>query len=170
MLRKPNNVMDELAQEGVGILEQQLTIRPPDGVSASDVEGVFRRQRPVLVAALAGILEAIAARQTARASFSVETVTSSERMLTELERLIDDGGEHRLVVLSRQAFHRFIITPDVDGIYVAPEENLGQEKKLDRTDARALLDFLPDVYPPAAGGVLVAVHDSVAGFEEPEPP
>lgn len=169
MLRKPSNVMDELAQEGVDILEQQLTMRPPDGVSASDVERVFRRQRPVLVAALAGILEAIAARQTVRAPFSGETVTSSERMLTELERLIDDGGEHRLVVLSGQAFHRFIITPDVDGIYVVPEGHLGKEKKLDNIDARALLDFLPDVYPPAAGGVLVAVHDPVSGFEEPKP-
>lgn len=168
MLRKSNNEMAELAQEGVDILEQQLTIHPPDGVTASDVEGVFQRQRPVLVATLAGMLGAVAARQAARASSSVETITSSEHMLAELERLIDDGEEHRLVVLAGPAFQRFSITPDVDGIYVAPEGSLGKEKKLDETGARALLDFLPSVYPAATGGVLVAVLDSVAGLEEPE--
>lgn len=47
------------------------------------------------MATLAGVLGAIVARQTARAPSSVETITSSERMLAELERLIDDGEEDR---------------------------------------------------------------------------
>ena len=90
MSRSPRNDTAELAQEGLAILEQQLKSQPPEGVTASDVEGVFRRQRPALVAALAGMLGAIADRQSDGPP-SLRAVSSGDRMLAEIERLLDDG-------------------------------------------------------------------------------
>lgn len=163
-----NDETTELAQEGLDILELQLTQQPPAGVTASVVAVFIRRQWPALVAALAGMLEEIAARQPKRAPPRGRAVSSGDREQAELERLLEEGEELQLVVLSGREFHRFSITPDVDGLYVASEGSPDTERKLDRTDARALLGFLPEVCPPAAGGVLVAVRDSFARNEEPE--
>lgn len=54
----------------------------------------------------------------------------------------------------------------MDGLYVAFEGRPDHERKFERTDGRALLGFLPDVYTPTAGGVLVAVRDSFVRLEE----
>jgi hypothetical protein len=159
-----NEETNELAQEGLDILELQLTQQPPAGVTISEVAGFFRRQRPALVAALAGMLEAIAAQQPKRDPATGRAVSSGDRVQAELESLLEEGEEFQLVVLSGKDFHRFSITPDVDGLYVASDGSPNKERKLDRTDALALLDFLPEVCPPAAGGVLIAIRDSfIAG-------
>lgn len=162
MSRRPDDETAELAHEGLHFLELQLTRQPPEGVTAREVASVFRRQRPALVVALAGMLDAIAERQVNGAPSALGAVSSSDRMLATLERLLDDGEPHQLVVLSGKEFHRFSITPDVDGLYVAFEGSLDKERKLDRTDARALLAFLQEVHLPTAGGVLVEVRDSFA--------
>lgn len=169
MSRSPQDETTELAQKVLDILEQQLTNHLPEGVTTSEVAGVFQRQRLTLVAALVGMLDGIAKRQS-DCTQSLTAVSGSDRVLAELERLLDDGEEHQLVVLSGEDFHRFSITPDVDGLYVAIEGRQDKERKLDTTDAAALLDFLADVYPPAAGGVLIAVHDSFALLQESELP
>lgn len=157
MSRPPDEETTELAQAGVDLLEQQLTSHPPQGVTASDVAGVFQRQRPKLVAALADMLSSIKENQSVSAGPSVRAVSGGDPMLSELERLLEDGEQHQLVVRSGNDFHRFTITPDVDGIFVSLEGDQASELKLEAVDATALLSFLPVVHLPAAGGELVAV-------------
>lgn len=165
-VRRPDDEMAELAQAGVDLLERQLTAHPPQGVTASDVAGVFQRQRQALVAALTDMLTGIKEKQSVRPVPPVRAVSGSDRMLSALEKLLDDGEMHQLVVLSGGKVHRFMVTPDVDGIFVNLEGRQATERKLDTADATTLLSFLAVVHPPSAGGVLVAVCGSLTSHEE----
>ena len=67
--------------------------------------------------------------------------------------MLEEGEEFQLVVLSGKDFHRFSITPDVDGLYVASDGSPNKERKLDRTDALALLEAAGRAFPAQWGEI-----------------
>lgn len=138
MSRRADDELAELAQAGVDLLERQLTAHPPHGVTASDVAGVFHRQRPALAAALAEMLSSIKENQSIRPDPPVRPVSSSDPMLSTLENALEDGEPHELVVLSRGELYGFTIIPDVDGVFASLEGSQTTERKLDTVDAKYL--------------------------------
>lgn len=145
-----------LAQDGLVALEAVLTRQPPEDISPSEVADFFQRHRPRLLEALAGWLKQAGLPEKPPAPKPGAIATTS-KSLAELQELIDEGEEFRLLIRHGEAVTKVVITPDVDGLHVAIEGGPAPTK-LDSIEADALLDFLPTIFPAAGAGELLALE------------